>query len=65
MRRLFISLILAMMLLMAVAGSALADQAGPCNDKNGDGSPSGQEYAKHHIVPSATGLTQASLDASA
>ncbi|WP_108025028.1 hypothetical protein [Melghirimyces profundicolus] len=34
-------------------GAAEAHQAPPCNDSNGDGSPSGQEYAHHHIVPMA------------
>jgi hypothetical protein len=27
--------------------------APPCNDTNGDGAPSGQEYAQYHIVPLA------------
>ena len=35
--------------LMANPGNASAHSAPPCNDTNGDGSPSGQEYAAHHI----------------
>lgn len=27
----------------------LSHSTGPCNDSDGDGSFSGQEYAKHHI----------------
>ena len=49
MKRMIISLVVAMMLIMALAGSALAHAAPPCNDADGDGSPSGREYAKHHI----------------
>lgn len=38
----------------AIAATALpaatsAHTAPPCNDSNGDGAPSGQEYAAHHI----------------
>lgn len=38
---------------LALAGSAAAHTAPPCNDANGDGSPSGYEYAQHHIRPMA------------
>lgn len=34
---------------LALAGASAA-QAPPCNDTNGDGSPSGQEYAQFHIT---------------
>lgn len=34
---------------LALAGGSPA-QAPPCNDTNGDGSPSGQEYAHFHIA---------------
>jgi hypothetical protein len=38
-------------LLLGSAGSAFADHlAGPCDDSDGDGAPSGREYAEHHIV---------------
>lgn len=38
---------------LMLVGSAFAHTAPPCNDTNGDGSASGYEYAKHHIVPMA------------
>jgi hypothetical protein len=47
---------LLMLLLMGsllIVSSAFAHTAPPCNDTNGSGSPSGLEYAKHHIVPMA------------
>jgi hypothetical protein len=45
-------------LIAVVASSAIAvmsvapaaAQASPCNDTNGDGSPSGVEYAHFHVV---------------
>lgn len=40
-------------LLAGSAGSAVAHQAGPCNDSDGDGAFSGREYAQHHIVQGA------------
>jgi hypothetical protein len=52
----FIVLLLALVLIVGLAPGALA-QAPPCNDTDGDGSPSGREYAAHHIVP----LAQASM----
>ncbi len=39
---------------LALATPVLAQSAPPCNDTNGDGSPSGREYAQYHIVPMAT-----------
>lgn len=48
MRRLF-ALTAATVGALALAGGSAA-QAPPCNDTNGDGSPSGQEYAHFHIV---------------
>ena len=42
--------------LAAVAAAALVGaggsgaQAPPCNDTNGDGSPSGREYAQFHVT---------------
>jgi hypothetical protein len=38
----------ALLLALAMAGSAVA-QAGPCNDTNGDGMPSGYEFAQYHV----------------
>jgi len=46
----------AMMASALMVGSAtgvIAHQAGPCNDTDGDGEFSGQEYAEHHIVAGA------------
>lgn len=37
-------------LVLAATPVALAHQAAPCNDANGDGSPSGREFAEHHIT---------------
>ena len=53
MKRIIISLVIAMMLIMALAGSALADHnVGPCNDS---GEPGNSDYAQHHIVPAKLG----------
>jgi hypothetical protein len=41
-------------LIVALAVPASAHSAPPCNDADGDGAPSGREYAAHHIVPLAT-----------
>lgn len=49
MRRLIGALAAALLLTVAVAGSA-AGQAAPCNDTNGDGSLSGFEYAQYHVA---------------
>jgi hypothetical protein len=48
----FISMVfLAIALGLGSAGAAGADHlAGPCDDSDGDGAPSGREYAEHHIV---------------
>ena len=45
---------LVLLLALALATPVFAHNAGPCNDTNGDGSPSGAEYAAHHIVALAT-----------
>jgi hypothetical protein len=42
----FVLLILALMLVAVPVAQA---QAPPCNDTDGDGSPSGREYATHHV----------------
>jgi hypothetical protein len=49
MKRLTMALAAALLLAAAMAGSAAA-QAPPCNDTNGDGSPSGFEFAQYHVV---------------
>ena len=54
MKKKLIVLSLVLLLTFALATPAFAHNAGPCNDTNGDGSPSGQEYAAHHIVALAT-----------
>ena len=52
--RLLLALLVAGLLLLAAPAAALAHTAPPCNDSDGDGSPSGVEYAQHHIVSLAT-----------
>ncbi|MFZ5816750.1 MAG: hypothetical protein ACOY93_15875 [Bacillota bacterium] len=53
MRKVTVVVLMLMLLTLALAGTASAHTAPPCNDSNGDGSPSGQEYAWHHIRPMA------------
>lgn len=53
MKRFAVSTLLAGALLAGSAGTAVAHQAGPCNDSDGDGAFSGREYAEHHIVQGA------------
>ena len=48
MRKLIGTSIVALLLVAAAAGPVAA-QAAPCNDTNGDGSPSGFEYAQYHV----------------
>ncbi len=36
-------------LIVSLAAPGMAHSAPPCNDSDGDGSPSGFEYARHHI----------------
>ncbi len=47
-------LLLVLELALAAAAPAFAQSAPPCNDSDGDGIPSGREFAEHHIVPLAT-----------
>ncbi len=54
MKKRIITLVAVVMLVMAYAVPASAHTAPPCNDANGDGSPSGREYAAHHISALAT-----------
>lgn len=54
MKKKLIVLSLVLILTFAIASPVFAHSAPPCNDSNGDGSPSGAEYAAHHIVPLAT-----------
>lgn len=49
MKKLMMIILVVAIALMAVT-PALAHTAPPCNDADGDGSPSGREYAEHHIV---------------
>jgi hypothetical protein len=44
---------IALILIVALAAVLPAAAAPPCNDTNGDGSPSGYEYAQYHISPAA------------
>lgn len=45
--------IVLLVLALALMTVSTVFAAPPCNDANGDGSPSGYEYAKNHIVPLA------------
>ena len=47
MKRTMLIVILVMLIALVAVLPAMA--APPCNDTNGDGSPSGREYAEHHI----------------
>lgn len=53
MRRRIAIVSMAVAALVVPAGSASAHAAAPCDDTDGDGSPSGVEFATHHIVPLA------------
>lgn len=53
MRKLISTMLIAGALLLGSAGAAFAHDAGPCNDSNDDGAPSGREYAEHHIAAGA------------
>jgi len=50
MRRGFRATLAALALVAVMAAPAAADTLPPCNDADGDGSPSGSEYAAHHIT---------------
>lgn len=54
MRRVILLVIGVLLLVLLMAPAASAHSAGPCDDSDGDGAPSGAEYAAHHIVPLAT-----------
>ncbi|MDX1615811.1 MAG: hypothetical protein R3300_15970 [Candidatus Promineifilaceae bacterium] len=47
-RKVLVIVVVLIVALVAVLPAA-AHLAPPCNDADGDGSPSGQEYAAHHI----------------
>lgn len=49
----FLILLFVVALAMMSVSTAFAHTAPPCNDTDMDGSPSGYEYATHHIVPLA------------
>ncbi|MGH3666255.1 MAG: hypothetical protein ACRDU8_09265 [Egibacteraceae bacterium] len=53
MRRLLTTALLVAAMSASAMGIASAQALPPCNDADGDGSPSGLEYAQHHIVPLA------------
>lgn len=53
MKKKLIVLSLVLILTFALASPVFAHSAPPCNDTDGDGSPSGADYAAHHIVPLA------------
>ncbi|RBW69472.1 hypothetical protein [Bacillus taeanensis] len=53
MKKLLVSLGTSALISIMIAGVAGAHTAPPCNDSDGDGLPSGQEYAQHHIVSMA------------
>ena len=53
MKKKMIVLSLVLLLTFILVTPVFAHSAPPCNDANGDGSPSGAEYAAHHIVPLA------------
>lgn len=52
MKKKLVVLSLVLVLTFALASTAFAHSAPPCNDTDGGG-PSGREYAAHHIVPLA------------
>lgn len=47
-RKVLLIVLVVVLALVAVLPAA-AHVAPPCNDSDGDGSPSGREYAQHHI----------------
>lgn len=53
MRRVALMLLFVVVFTLGLMVPALAHTAGPCDDSDGDGLPSGQEYAEHHIVANA------------
>ena len=52
MRRFATVMATALFLTMGLATTALAHDAGPCNDSGG---PGNSDYARHHIVPATPG----------
>jgi hypothetical protein len=48
-RKILTTTALSGVLVFGTAGAAAAHIAGPCEDADGDGMPSGREYAAHHI----------------
>jgi hypothetical protein len=49
MRRFVVVFLLVIAVLAFGVPAASAHLAGPCDDSDGDGMPSGREYAEHHI----------------
>ena len=52
MRKIIVALLASLLLVLALAAPAFADNLGPCNDSGG---PGNSDYARHHIKPLATG----------
>lgn len=50
MRKTISAALASLALLAVIAAPVAADTLSPCNDANGDGTPSGREYAAHHIT---------------
>ena len=53
MNRKLLAICLSLVFVLALATPVLAESAPPCNDTDGDGFPSGREYARYHVVPMA------------
>ncbi len=53
MRKFVTTMLVTGLLTLGSAGVASAHFAGPCNDADEDGAPSGREYAQHHIAAGA------------
>ena len=49
MRRIVVMCAVILGVMVSAVPAARAQGAPPCNDADGDGSPSGREYATHHI----------------
>jgi len=50
MKKFVLVLLVVVIAMLAVSTAFAAEPMPPCNDMNGDGSPSGYEYAHGHIV---------------
>jgi hypothetical protein len=50
MRKTIAAALASLALVAVIAAPVAADTLSPCNDADGSGSPSGREYAAHHIT---------------